>query len=113
MRMIMKQHLVFVLCVVGCTACPKTLPPEPPYVTFPPYEDAGVDGDSQAVSADCRVACESLARVGCPESAPGGATCGVVCTRAAAEGIPLNTVCVAAASTPDGIRACGVRCLGR
>lgn len=90
-------------------SCPKpVLPPEPPYVVFPPYEDAG------SPDALCRLACENLAKIGCPESAPAPKPCADVCTDAERAGNPLNTICVANASTPDQVRACGsVECAGR
>lgn len=112
--------LAAVLAFVNC-ACPTSppYPPEPPVVVFPPY-DAGplppleTCSDGSSVPADCRLACESLAKLGCPESAPAGRTCGCVCAFAEDAGLPLNAWCIAAASTPDQIRACGtVRCLGR
>lgn len=99
--------------VFALSSCRETLPPEPPYVIFPPYQDASVDAELE-IDPLCRLACESLARAGCPESAPAGRTCGSVCTAAEKEGIDLPTICIAAASTPDQIRACGmVRCQGR
>lgn len=108
--------LVFVWCsVVGFeSGCKETIPPEPDIVIYPPYQDASVDAEFTIIPADCRLACESLARVGCPESAPAGRTCGSVCAAALYEGIDLPTICIAAASTPDQIRACGmVKCKGR
>jgi hypothetical protein len=100
------------LCL-SCSSCKETLPPEPPYVVFPPYQDASVDAELD-VDPLCRLACESLAKMGCPESAPAGRTCGSVCTAAEQQGIDLPTICIANASTPDQVRACGmVRCQGR
>jgi hypothetical protein len=107
------------LLLLSCSGCPKTPPPEPPIVVTPPYTDAGAEGavfDDCGLNIDplCRAACESLAKVGCPESAPtGGRTCSCMCTKAVEEGLDLNTVCVAAASTPDQIRQCGPACEGR
>lgn len=105
--------IVAVFAWAFALSCKETLPPEPDYVIFPPYQDASVDAELE-VDALCRVACESLAKVGCPESAPAGRTCGSVCTAAMNAGIDLNAICIAAASTPDQIRACGtVECKGR
>lgn len=102
-----------VALVLSCSSCKEQLPPEPPYVVFPPYQDASVDAELE-VPADCRLACESLAKMGCPESAPAGRTCGSVCAAAEREGIDLPTICIANASTPDQARACGmIRCKGR
>ena len=87
--------------LVACPAtCPPPYPPEPEVATF-----------ESKILADCRLACESMAKVGCPESAPSGdRSCGEVCTTAVANHFPMPTICVAAASTKDQIRACGVRC---
>ena len=93
---------------ISCAEVPK-LPPEPPYVVFP-ADDAGTMSVS---SADCRLACESLARVGCPEAAPAnGQSCTQVCANAELLGFPLNTLAIANASNPDQMRAAGVRCEG-
>jgi hypothetical protein len=101
-------------------ACPREpMPPEPDYVVFPPY-DAGIDAEVE-VLADCRVACENLAKLGCPESAPAGRTCGSVCSTSTRLGFDLRLPCVASAGTPDHVRACctpgqpcsQVRCRGR
>ena len=82
--------------------CKTTLPPEPDYVVYPP-EDAG--------DPLCRLACENMARIPCPESAPAGKTCRQVCEDAERGGNPLNLVCLANASTREQVRACGtVRC---
>lgn len=94
--------------------CPAAKAPEDQreIVVFPPYGDAG--NQEVDVSADCRVACENLAKMGCPESVPAGRSCGSVCTTAQARGIDLRTICVANASTPDQVRACGTAdCRGR
>lgn len=96
------------------SACPPPRPPENYDITvFPPYGDAG-DAELD-VPADCRVACENLAKMGCPESAPAGRTCGSVCAAAQAAGIDLNPICVASVSSPVELRArCGtVQCEGR
>ncbi len=108
------------LVLVNCGCPAKTLPPEPPITIFPPYADASplppleTCADGSPVPADCRLACESLAKVGCPEAAPAGRSCGCVCAAAEDAGLPMNAFCIAAASTPDQIRSCKtVRCLGR
>ena len=98
--------------VLSCSSCKETLHPEPPYVIFPP-DDAGQDAELE-VPADCRLACENLAKMGCPESHPAGRSCGSVCAAAEREGIDLPTLCIANASTPDQARACGqIKCKGR
>jgi hypothetical protein len=105
------------LPLLALFGCKQTLPPEPDYVVFPPWQgdagDAGFDAELD-VPADCRLACESMAKVGCPESTPAGRTCGSVCAAAERAGFGLKPFCIAAASTPDQIRACGtVECRGR
>lgn len=116
----MNIHLVVIVLLVAagvaCTGCPSTNPPpEPSYVVFPPYqEDAAPPSDTACTPSPlCRTACEALARVGCPESAPAGQSCSCVCALAEAQGIDLNLVCVSNASTVEQVRACGPRCLGR
>lgn len=113
----MKQIFAIVFAVAAwvfaLSSCKETLPPEPPYVVFPPYQDASVDAELD-VDPLCRVACENLAKMGCPESAPAGRTCGSVCTAAELNGLDLPLVCISNASTPDQVRACGmIRCQGR
>src|SRR5579863_1391214 len=87
------------------TACPMTppLPPEPDYVVFP------LDAEAAAQDPLCRLACESMAKIGCPEAATldGGRSCPDVCTAAMSEGEGLPTICLANASTADQVRACG------
>ncbi len=100
--------------------CPATMPPEPPYVVFPPYDGGDFDAEVQT-TADCRAYCESLAKLGCPESAPQGRTCSSTCSAATAAGHDLKPWCVATAATPDQVRACcpfgqpcsPTRCRGR
>lgn len=114
MKIALFVTIVVLQLVTFALACGPSYPPEPHVVIFPPYADAGTVDAELEVPADCRVACESLARVGCPESAPKGRTCGSVCAAAVKEGIKLPLICIAASSTPDQIRACGkVRCEGR
>ena len=100
------------------TGCKPSYPPEPDVVIYPPYQDGGMDANVEIVQipADCRLACESLAKLGCPESAtpPGGRSCGSVCAAALEQGIDLPTICIANASTVDQVRACGmIKCKGR
>lgn len=106
---------LFAAAAFACTGCPSNkLPPEPAYVVYPPFQDAAPPSDTACTpTALCRTACESLAKVGCPESAPAGQTCSCMCTMAEAEGLDLNLICVSNASTVEQIRACGPRCLGR
>ncbi len=87
-------------------SCPQPKVPVEDYeITItPPHPDAP-DGSAN-VPADCRLACESMAKVGCPESAPAGGSCGSVCAAASSNGFDLRSMCIAAASTPDQIRAC-------
>lgn len=104
-----------------CACPPKPpLPPEPDVVIFPPYDSGEAAAtqpercsDGSTVPVDCRLACESLAKIGCPESVPAGRSCGCVCAAAEASSVPMKTLCVANASTPDQMRACNVRCAGR
>lgn len=102
------------MAICACLPVPA-YPPEPEVVVYPPY-DSGTDsepGCDLSVPVDCRLACESLAKIGCPESAPSGdRSCGCVCVHAQAARIPMKTICVANASTPDQARACNVRCAG-
>lgn len=116
----MKSRIALALVPAACIplalcACPSTLPPEPPYVVFPPYDAAPAEGSAATCAPDpiCRVACENLAKMGCPEAEPAGMTCECVCTAAKANGLRLDPICAANASTPDQARACGVRCAGR
>lgn len=87
-------------------ACP---PPQPPdYGIVETVHEAGVE-----VTHLCRLACESLAKIGCPESMPAGKPCEEVCSAAEKLGMDMNTVCIANASTADHARACKtVECRG-
>lgn len=98
--------------LLGCPM-PPPLPPEPPYVITDC--DACLDAKPQDADGDlCNLACENLAKMGCPESAPAGRSCADMCRTAIEYGFPLDPVCVANASTPDQARSCGtVRCEGR
>lgn len=104
------------LAFLPASTCKPPIPPEPDVVIFPPFSpDGGADAEVLDVDPLCRVACENLARLGCPESAPAGRSCGSVCTSVVRAGVAdLNLACVASASTPDQVRACGsVECEGR
>jgi hypothetical protein len=92
---------------LSLASCPQRQTPSENYdiTVFPAYGDAA-PADAGEVSADCRLSCESMAKVGCPESAPAGGTCGSVCMAATSNGFDLKSMCIAAASTPDQIRAC-------
>lgn len=65
--------------------------------------------DTSHVPADCSVACDSLAHLGCPEALPNasGLTCEEVCRKA---GPMLDVACVAASSSIEQVRTCHVRC---
>lgn len=98
-------------CASMCACPPPPLPPEPGYVVYPPEDSA------PASSRDplCRLACENMAKMGCPESATldGGLDCPTVCEHALDAGVPLPLAKLAAAGTPDQLRELGVRCIGR
>jgi hypothetical protein len=100
--------------VCACPQAPPPLPPEPPFVVAPPRADGLAPletcDDGKPVPADCRVACEAMAKVGCPESNDAGRSCGCVCEAAEKNGSPLPTLCVANQSTIEGMRGCGIRC---
>lgn len=106
-RLALLAFLIPLLPLVA--ACPKRgLPPEPDVVVFPPWDaQVGVDRE---VPPDplCRVMCENLAKIPCPESAwePGGRSCTSACTIAGQQGADLRPVCVANAATPDQVRGC-------
>ncbi len=92
------------------------MPDDYQITVFPPFPlDGGVDAELDEIPADCRLACESMAKVGCPESAPEGRSCSSVCAAVVKSGVrDLNLWCIANASTPDQIRGCGtVKCKGR
>ncbi len=107
------MRYVFVILAALCLVfCKPGLPDDGPFVVYPPYDGGFVDAEVD-VLADCRVACENLARLACPESAPAGRTCGSVCTIASQTGYEPRTACLATAGTPDDVRACckrGERC---
>lgn len=87
----------------------KAMPPEPPSVIFPPYDGGlGSGGADAEVRVDplCAVACENLAKIGCPESVPAGRSCGSTCTMASANGFDLRLYCLATASLPEHVRGC-------
>lgn len=95
--------------IVACSS-PKG-PESPPMPVFPDAGAVEVEG-----SPLCRVMCENLGRMGCPESATPveaidggwavGRSCVSTCTVAEKHGRNLRTICVANASTPDQIRLC-------
>lgn len=93
----------------------KPEPDAPVVEVLPPFSpDGGTDAEVPDLDPVCRAACENLVRVGCPEGAPAGRSCASVCTMAVRAGAELNLACVASASTPDQVRACGsVDCKGR
>lgn len=102
------------IAVLFLASCPEPKVPDYEITVFPPYGLDGGDAELADIPADCRLACESLAKVGCPESHPAGRSCASVCAAAQAGGRDLKPWCIANASTPDQMRACGtVRCLGR
>lgn len=96
--------IAFLALLPSCPAA-GTIPPADSSAPAP-YEAGKVDFNPLY-----RLACENLAKIGCPESAPAGKTCAEVFELAEKLGNPLNAVCVANASTPSQVRACGsVRC---
>lgn len=114
---------MLILGLMGCSAvysCRPSLPPEPPYVVYPPFDGGVIDAEVE-VSATCRLYCESLAKIGCPEAGRFGRSCGSMCTVAESNGMDLRTLCVANASTGDQVRSCcadgepcsPTRCRGR
>lgn len=91
--------------VLSFAACARFAPPP----LEPTKDDASVEAATSG--SLCELACENLGRMGCPES---DGTCAAVCESAEDAGNPMNTICLANASTPDQARACGtVRCKGR
>jgi hypothetical protein len=101
--------------LAALNACPPAKPPENYDITvYPPFPDGG-DAELPEIDPLCRVACESLAKIGCPESSPAGRSCGSVCTAMSRSGASaIDLLCVANASTADQVRGCGgVECAGR
>ncbi len=103
----MKKLVVAVVSLLAsCTSCQAKAPSDDYQITTFPVDEAGADAESVRIPADCRVACESLAKLGCPESAPSGRSCGSVCAYASANGFDMNLLCIANSSTADQVRAC-------
>lgn len=93
--------------LVSCESCQTAKAPADDYqiTTFPP-DEAGIDAESPRVPADCHLACANLAKLGCPESAPSGRSCGSVCAYASSNGFDMQLACVAKAASADQVRAC-------
>jgi hypothetical protein len=115
---VLSVPFIAALLVACAEACGSSLPPEPAIVVFPPY-----DGGDAEVPHDkiCELACENLAKMGCPESVPAGRSCASLCSQAEHDGFDLRPLCVANARTPDEVRGCcdggaacsRTRCAGR
>lgn len=93
----MRFFLVLSLFAFACATVTPTPDPNPP----PP--DAG---------SSCEAMCANLRTLGCPEGfGDGDAACEPVCRHVLdTHFTTLDTTCVAAAITPEGARACGMRC---
>jgi hypothetical protein len=101
----MKKLIPFFALLLGC---PPVAPPAP--IPAPDASDASPPIYSDAMSpcdgTDCCGACAGLLRAGCMQS-----DCVPTCTaNEKYHLINFNTVCLAHASTPTDVKACGVSC---
>lgn len=105
------KALFVVVALATAIHCKQSLPEEPPFVVFPPYDDAGFDAEV-SVNSECSRACANLVILGCPESWPAGRSCGSTCEVASAHGFDMRPRCLAEADSANAVRACcsGVRC---
>lgn len=110
MRFLGSACLVMIVYALGLTGCPQPLPvPEPTPKPVPMVDGGSQVPDAPQLVNSCVLMCDNLARVDCPEGKQGNciATCIQVIE---SRFIVLDPICVAAASSKEGVRSCGIAC---
>jgi len=107
----MRFVYLFIITMGFLAGCPQPLPEPLHPKPVPNYEEDGgiYVPDAPQVVTNCLRMCDNLTRLDCPEGNRGNciSTCIQIIEK---RFIVLDPVCVSAAVSKEGVRACGIAC---